>query len=121
MYRQKDYESAFAEFKKGNEIEVAKYQSQHSDELILGYLVQTQRLPTQTTVQIAIQELAGKGLLVATSKNIATVRAMARKGLDAALANAEQSPITRDEELYAASLSFAELQRLYWGEDLTVD
>ena len=119
MYKQKDYESAFADFKKNNEIEVAKYQSSNSDDLILGYLVQTQRLPTQTTVHIAIQELARKGLLVATSKNIATVRAIARKGADAALAEAEKNPITRDEELYAASLSFAELQRLYWGEDRT--
>jgi hypothetical protein len=44
MYKQKDYESALADFKKNNEIESAKYQSEHSDAIILAYLVQTQRL-----------------------------------------------------------------------------
>jgi hypothetical protein len=118
MYKQKDYESAFADFKKNNAIEAAKYQSEHSDTIVLAYLMQTQRLPTQTTVQIAIQELARKGLLFASRENLRTVRALAQAGLDAALANAEREPLTKAEMDEFAGLSFAELQRKYWGDDL---
>jgi predicted transcriptional regulator len=119
MYTETQYATALTQFKNNNQVEAAKYASPHSDAIILAYLVQTQRLPTQTTVHIVIQELARKGLLVATSKNVATARAIALKSVDEALASAEKDPITPAEELHAASLSFAELQRLYWGEDLT--
>jgi hypothetical protein len=117
MYKQKDYESAFADFKKNNAIEAAKYQSEHSDTIVLAYLMQTQRLPTQTTVQIAIQELVRKGLLFASKENLRTVRALAQKGLDAALANAEREPLTKAEMDEFAGLSFADLQRKYWGDE----
>jgi hypothetical protein len=119
MYTETQYATALTQFKKNNDIEAAKYQSEHSDAIVLAYLVQTQRLPTQTSIYVAIQELVRKGLLFASKENLRTVRALAKKDLDEALASAETTPITRDEELYAASLSFAELQRLYWGEDLT--
>jgi hypothetical protein len=118
MYKQKGYESAFAGFKKNNAIEVAKYQSPNSDQVILAYLLQTQRLPTQTTVQIAIQELVRKGLLFASKENLRTVRALAKKDLGEALANAERDPLTKAELDEFAGLSFADLQRKYWGDDL---
>jgi predicted transcriptional regulator len=118
MYKQKDYDFAFADFKKNNEIEAAKYQSEHSDTIVLAYLMQTQRLPTQTTVQIAIQELVRKGLLFAPKENLRTVRALAQKGLDEASANAEREPLTKAEMDEFAGLSFADLQKRYWGDDL---
>lgn len=118
MYKQKDYESALASFKRNSPVEAAKYESAHSDSIVLAYLVQTQRLPTQTTVQIAIQELVRKGLLFASKENLRTVRALAQKGLDAALANADREPLTKAEMDEFAGLSFADLQRKYWGGDL---
>lgn len=118
MYKQKDYESALGDFKKNNAIEAAKYESEHSDATILAYLVQTQRLPTQTSIYVAIQELVRKGALFASPENLRTVRALAQKGLDAALANAERDPLTKDELDEFAGLSFADLQKRYWGDDL---
>ena len=118
MYKQKDYESAFADFKKNNAIEAAKYQSAHSDAIVLAYLVQTQRLPTQTSIYVAIQELVRKGLLFASKENLRTVRALAKKDLDEALVNAERDPLTKAELDEFAGLSFADLQRKYWGDDL---
>jgi hypothetical protein len=43
---------------------------------------------------------------------------MARKSLEEALANAEREPLTKAEMDEFAGLSFAELQRKYWGDDL---
>jgi hypothetical protein len=118
MYTETQYATALTQFKKNNEIEAAKYQSEHSDAIVLAYLVQTQRLPTQTSIYVAIQELVRKGMLFASKENLRTVRALAQKGLDEALANAEREPLTKAEMDDFAGLSFADLQKRYWGDDL---
>jgi hypothetical protein len=85
---------------------------------LLDFLEERQWLPSQVSVDRALAELKFRrtdgGSLEKDQRAAITA---AQKNLDAVIAEAAAPPITRDEELYVASLGFADLQRQYWGPD----
>jgi hypothetical protein len=85
---------------------------------ITSFLADAQWIPSQTTVERAITHLNLQRADDRTQKDDARdIRAVAQRNYDLAAKQAEQMPLTKQELDEFASLSQAELQRQYWGED----
>lgn len=124
MYTKRDYESAFASFKQHNPSIWPRYATPNAETLLLEFLAQNQRIPSVTTVQIALDDLVRRNVIFRVdgkteADDAQELRAGLQQNLDRALADAEKSPLTKDELDHFASLSFSDLQRLYWGSDGT--
>jgi hypothetical protein len=63
MNKRQDYLRAFEAFKARNPLVWPRYQTAHSDELLLTYLVQQQQPPSTVTTELAIKQLVAKNIL----------------------------------------------------------
>ena len=95
-----------------------KYDSAENLERIVSFLVEQQWLPSQVTVERAIADLKLARTDGRTSKDDQReIRAEAQRSYDAAAAEADRVPLTRQELDEFASLSKVDLARRYWGSD----
>jgi hypothetical protein len=95
-----------------------KYDGQSNLERILSFLVESQWLPSQTTIERAITHLQLARTDGRAAKDDARdARAEAQRNFDAAVKDADRLPLTRTELDEFGRLSQAELQAKYWGED----
>jgi hypothetical protein len=123
MYTKIQYQKAFQDFQRQSPAVWPKYAGPNAEDILFNFLTQVQRLPSVTTIQIAINELVKRKLLARVDgksevDDAREFRAGLKRNLDQTLADAEKAPLTREELDHFASLSFAALQRLYWGDDL---
>jgi hypothetical protein len=95
-----------------------KYTSPENLERIVSFLVEKQWLPSQVTVERALEHLKLARTDGRTERDDArAARAEAQRRYDAAAAEADRLPLTRQELDEFASLSKSDLARLYWGAD----
>jgi hypothetical protein len=95
-----------------------KYDGQSNLERTLSFLVESQWLPSQTTIERAITHLQLQRTDGRTAKDDARAfRAEAERTFDDAVKDADRLPLTRTELDEFGRLSQAELQAKYWGED----
>jgi hypothetical protein len=121
-YQKKQYEQVFAAFQKSNPFEWPKYQSATADDLLLLTLVEEQRLPSQTTVQLAINDLLKKNLLFRTDgKNddddIIAAAERAKVRIAQTIKSLQADPLSPAELDEFVSLDRKTLAERYWEND----
>ena len=95
-----------------------KYDSPENFERIISFLVGEQWLPSQTTIERAVEHLKLERTDGRTAKDDARdARAEAQRSYAAAAAEADRVPLTRQELNEFASLSKNDLALKYWGSD----
>ena len=114
MFKREDYRTELylcSEFQN-------KYDSAENQERILTFLQEVQWIPSQVTITRATEHLGLPRTDGRTVKDDAReVRVAAQRSYNAAAAQADRLPLTREELDQFSRLSHADLTRLYWGED----
>ena len=95
-----------------------KFDSPENEERILSFLERVQWIPSQTSINRAIEHLGLQRTDGRTERDdVRAIRAEAQRNFDAAAKQADQLPLTRQELDEFSRLSQADLARLYWGDD----
>lgn len=87
-------------------------------EKLLDFLIDKQWIPSQVTINRALTQLQfARTDGGSARKDMQAEINAAQRNLDGVIAETAAPPLTRSEVEYFSSLSFAELQRKYWGND----
>jgi hypothetical protein len=117
MYSKNDYQRAFESFKARNPLVWPRYQTAHSDELLLAYLVQQQQPASTITVELAIKQLVAKNLLVRVDGKSQSDDT--QEALNQIVQRIEAPELTAAEIEAFSSIHPQELMKRYWEDNAT--
>lgn len=111
MNTKKDYAKALETFKRQSSI-YARYQTGHSDELLLTYLVHQQQPVSQITVELAIKQLVRMNQLVRVDGK--SSEDDTQEALAAIVERIDSPDLTKSEIEFFQSLNPRDLADKYW-------
>jgi hypothetical protein len=115
MYSESEYRKYFQAFKDRQPMKWAKFDTPEQEEFLITQLMASDRLPSETTCELMIQQLAKQGWLMRVDGSSAS--ADREVYLRAAIAKVDAPELTPSELEYFSGLSQVELVDRYWEHD----